>query len=92
MAGQCGLSVFLTLFAISESTQRKSLRLWKVDIIIDDQNGNTFVESFNGKFKHLIEARDIIAQWRLDYNYPRLNHALGQLTPMECKNLPQLVS
>lgn len=60
---------------------------------------NAFVESFNGKFRdeclnqhwfrNLVEARDIIERWRLDYNYQRPHRSLGQLTPMEFKNLPQ---
>ncbi|WP_156824298.1 integrase core domain-containing protein [Salinimonas chungwhensis] len=62
-------------------------------------NENAFVESFNGKFRdeclnqlwfrNLVEARDIIERWRLDYNYQRPHRSLGQLTPMEFKNLPQ---
>jgi putative transposase len=52
---------------------------------------NAFVESFNGKFRDeclndnvftsLAEARDIIEQWRVDYNECRPHRSLGQMTP-----------
>jgi putative transposase len=52
---------------------------------------NAFVESFNGKFRDeclndnvftsLAEAREIIEQWRIDYNECRPHRSLGQMTP-----------
>lgn len=55
------------------------------------QNG--YIESFNGKlrdeclnqnwFLNLYEAKDIIEQWRLDYNYLRPHTSLDNLTPVE---------
>jgi len=54
---------------------------------------NAFVESFNGKFRDeclndnvfstLTEAREIIEDWRLDYNQRRPHRSLGQVTPSE---------
>ncbi len=53
------------------------------------QNG--YVESFNGKlrdeclnehwFQNLMEARDIIEDWRIDYNRVRPHSSLGNMTP-----------
>ena len=55
------------------------------------QNG--YVESFNGKFRDeclndnwfigLDDARQIIENWRIDYNTSRPHSALGNLTPAE---------
>ena len=55
------------------------------------QNG--FVESFNGRlrdeclnehlFANLNEARQIIEDWRIDYNTNRPHSAHGDLTPSE---------
>ena len=55
------------------------------------QNG--YIESFNGKlrseclnqhwFRSLSEARDIIENWRLEYNRTRPHSSLGNLTPEE---------
>lgn len=54
---------------------------------------NAYIESFNGKFrdeclnqhwfKNLYEAKDIIAQWRTEYNQFRPHSSLGNLTPLE---------
>jgi putative transposase len=54
---------------------------------------NAFVESFNGHFRDeclnehwfgsLAEARDVIEEWRLDYNQVRPHSSLGDLTPEE---------
>lgn len=54
---------------------------------------NAYIESFNGKFrdeclnehwfKNLTEAREIIEQWRLEYNHARPHSSLGNLTPAE---------
>lgn len=55
------------------------------------QNGHC--ESFNGKlrleclnqhwFKNLLEAQNILEDWRLEYNTVRPHMALGSLTPCE---------
>jgi putative transposase len=55
------------------------------------QNG--YIESFNGKlrdeclnqnwFLNLYEAKEIVEQWRLDYNYLRPHTSLDNLTPVE---------
>jgi len=55
------------------------------------QNG--FIESFNGRFRDeclnehwfqdLHHARDVIAEWRRDYNERRPHSSLGYLTPSE---------
>lgn len=55
------------------------------------QNG--FVESFNGRFRdeclkehlfvNLKEARQIIEEWRIDYNTNRPHTSLNGLTPTE---------
>jgi putative transposase len=52
---------------------------------------NTFVESFNWKFRDeclndnvftsIAEAREIIERWRVDYNERRPHRSLGQMTP-----------
>jgi len=52
---------------------------------------NAFVESFNGKFRKecldlncfgdLLEARDVIMNWRLDYNMNRPHSALNYMPP-----------
>lgn len=54
---------------------------------------NAFIESFNGKlrrecleqncFENLIEAREIIEAWRLEYNSDRPTKPLGNKTPNE---------
>ena len=54
---------------------------------------NAFVESFNSRlrdeclnehaFLSLAEAREIIANWRHDYNFVRPHSSLGRLTPSE---------
>lgn len=54
---------------------------------------NAYCESFNGKlrieclrqhwFKSLKEARQVIEDWRLDYNHVRPHSALGQMAPIE---------
>jgi putative transposase len=54
---------------------------------------NAFVESFNGRFRDeclnehwfesLAEAREVIEEWRLDYNQVRPHSSLGDLTPEE---------
>ena len=54
---------------------------------------NAFVESFNGRlrdeclnqhwFRSLADARQIVEEWRLDYNRERPHSALGGLSPEE---------
>lgn len=54
---------------------------------------NAFVESFNGRFRDeclnehwfegLDEAKEVIEQWRLDYNQVRPHSSLGDLPPEE---------
>ena len=54
---------------------------------------NAWIESFNGKFRDellnlwqfdsLLEARVIIENWRIDYNWKRPHTAHGDLTPSE---------
>jgi putative transposase len=54
---------------------------------------NAFVESFNGHFRDeclnehwfesLSEAREVIEEWRLDYNQVRPHSSIGDLTPEE---------
>ncbi len=61
------------------------------------QNG--FVESFNGRlrdeclnkhlFANLTEARDIIEEWRNDYNTNRPHSSLNGLTPTEFAARPK---
>lgn len=61
---------------------------------------NAYIESFNGKFRHeclrqhwfrsLHEARQIIENWRYDYNHVRPHRSLGQKTPIEVLNLSKI--
>ena len=54
---------------------------------------NCYIESFNGRlrdeclnqhwFRNLGDARQIVEEWRLDYNRSRPHSALGGLTPEE---------
>jgi putative transposase len=54
---------------------------------------NCYIESFNGRlrdeclnqhwFRSLADARQIVEEWRLDYNQARPHSALGGLTPEE---------
>jgi len=54
---------------------------------------NAYIESFNGKFRDeclnenwfmsLFEAREIVENWRIDYNQERPHSSLGNLTPRE---------
>lgn len=56
-------------------------------------NENGFIESFNGKlreeclsinwFSNLTESKQIIEQWRREYNGNRPHSSLGNLTPDE---------
>jgi putative transposase len=53
----------------------------------------SIIESFNGKlrdeclnenwFKNLSEAREIIENWRINYNQSRPHSGLGYMTPSE---------
>ena len=61
------------------------------------QNG--FVESFNGRlrdeclnehlFTNLGEARQIIEEWRIDYNTNRPHTSLNGLSPTEFRSTPR---
>lgn len=54
---------------------------------------NAFIESFNGRFRDeclnehwflsLLEARELIEAWRMDYNENRPHSSLGMLTPLQ---------
>ncbi len=54
---------------------------------------NAYIESFNGRlrddclnqhwFRSLADAKQIVEEWRLDYNQARPHNALGGLTPEE---------
>lgn len=54
---------------------------------------NAFIESFNGKFRDeclnthwfisLTHARQLIEEWRRDYNNHRPHSSLGNMTPRE---------
>ena len=58
-----------------------------------NKNENAFIESFNGRlrdeclnmnwFSTLSEARQVIEQWRINYNTERPHSSLGGLTPKE---------
>ncbi len=60
---------------------------------------NRFVESFNGRFReeclndnwfmNLKHARDIIENWRIEYNLERPHSSLNDLTPIEFFNKEQ---
>ena len=60
---------------------------------------HAFIESFNGRlrdeclnehwFLTLVHAREIIDEWRIDYNQRRPHSALGNLTPLEFSRLQQ---
>lgn len=60
---------------------------------------NAHIESFNGRlrdeclnehwFLTLAHARDIIEEWRIDYNQRRPHSALGNLTPLEFSRLQE---
>ena len=58
---------------------------------------NAFIESFNGKlrdeclnenyFLNLMHAKEIIENWRLEYNSERPRSSLGNQTPWEYSEL-----
>jgi putative transposase len=62
---------------------------------------NAFIESFNGKlratcleenwFMDLQHARQVIEEWRIEYNTDRPNKPLGKLTPAEFAKLHGVV-
>lgn len=58
---------------------------------------NCYIESFNGRlrdeclnqhwFKNVADARQIVEEWRLDYNRARPHSSLGGLTPEEYRQM-----
>ena len=81
----------LTGKALDQWAYERGVRLHFIDPGKPQQNG--FIESFNGKFRDeclnehwflsLADARKIIEDWRMDYNWNRPHSSLGNLTPME---------
>ena len=77
--------------ALDQWAYERGVRLHFIDPGKPQQNG--FIESFNGKFRDeclnehwflsLADARRIIEDWRIDYNWNRPHSSLGNLTPME---------
>jgi putative transposase len=80
-----------TSMAISEWSYDKKIEHLFIDPGKPIQNA--YIESFNGKFrdeclnehwfKNLYEAREIMEQWRQEYNVARPHSALGYMTPSE---------
>lgn len=80
-----------TSIAFSEWTYEKKINHLFIDPGKPMQNG--YIESFNGKFRdeclnehwfrNLTEAREIIENWRNEYNQSRPHSSLGYLTPSE---------
>ena len=66
-----------------------------MQILIGDRlnRTNAYIESFNGKFRDeclnehwfvtMKHARQVIENWRIEYNTEREHSALGKLTPQE---------
>ena len=62
---------------------------------------NAFIESFNGKFRHeclrqhwfesLYEARNIVKDWRQDYNHVRPHSSLNYQTPKEVARQHEMI-
>lgn len=85
----------LTSRALDQWAYENGVRLHFIDPGKPQQNG--FIESFNGKlrdeclnehwFLTLAHAREIIEDWRIDYNQRRPHSALGNLTPLEFSRL-----
>lgn len=81
--------------AIAEWAETNNVELCFIDKGKPQQNA--FVESFNGRmrdeclnehlFQNLLEAREIIEEWRKHYNYERPHSSLNGLAPMRYKNL-----
>lgn len=81
----------LTSKALDQWAYERGVKLHFIDPGKPQQNG--FIESFNGKFRDeclnenwflsLADARRIIEDWRIDYNWNRPHSSLGNLTPME---------
>ena len=80
-----------TSIAFSEWTYEKKIQHLFIEPGKPVQNA--YIESFNRKlrdeclnehwFKNLMEAREIIENWRIDYNQNRPHSGLGYLTPDE---------
>jgi transposase InsO family protein len=57
-------------------------------------NENTYIESFNGKFRDeclnerwfvtMAQAKRIVETWRIEYNTESTHSSLGNITPEEC--------
>jgi putative transposase len=77
--------------ALDEWAYRNHMRLHFIRPGKPTENG--YIESFNGKFRdeclnehrfsNLEEAKEIIENWRLDYNENRPHSSLNGLTPNE---------
>jgi len=77
--------------ALDEWAYRNGVRLHFIEPGKPVQNA--FVESFNGKFRdeclnehwftNLVDARQTIEEWRIDYNTLRPHSSLGYMTPIE---------
>jgi putative transposase len=81
----------LTSRALDQWAYERGVRLRFIDPGKPVQNA--YIESFNGRlrdeclnehwFLTLAHAREIIEEWRIDYNQRRPHSALGNLTPLE---------
>jgi len=81
----------LTSRALDQWAYERGVNLRFIDPGKPQQNG--YIESFNGHFRDeclnehwfltLAHAREIIEEWRTDYNQRRPHSALGNLTPLE---------
>lgn len=77
--------------AIKKWFNKKGINPWYCSP--GNKNENAFIESFNGRlrdeclnmhwFKTLKEARQLIKEWRQQYNYKRPHTSLKGLTPIE---------
>lgn len=80
------ISKDFTLWAANKNIQVEYIRPGK-------PSDNSYVESFNGKFRdeclnqhwfiNLKQAKDIIENWRREYNHKRPHSSLGNCTPYE---------
>jgi len=87
----------LTSRALDQWAYERGVRLRFIDPGKPVQNA--YIESFNGRlrdeclnehwFLNLAHAREIIEEWRMDYNQRRPHSALGNLTPLEFSRLQE---